>query len=193
MLGGTGGQALLQVLGSRSWVRIKTSDAQWAGGERTPCPQGSRLRGVAATATSLSLSWPQIPGPPPRLGGPRSVHTSSREWRRWSPSLWGALQGVHTEARLSRHSAARAPVAAGEVLHPEQQRHAGLCPWDCPGKNTGVGCHFLLQGIFLSQGQNSHLHVLSPALQVDSLPLSHQIGQDYRVDILPVKSGNWLV
>lgn len=37
-----------------------------------------------------------------------------------------ALQGVHTEARLSRHSAARAPVAAGEVLHPQQQRHAGL-------------------------------------------------------------------
>ena len=22
-----------------------------------------------------------------------------------------------------------------------------LCPWDCPGKNTGVGCHFLLQCI----------------------------------------------
>ena len=22
-----------------------------------------------------------------------------------------------------------------------------LCPWDFPGKNTGVGCHFLLQGI----------------------------------------------
>ena len=25
---------------------------------------------------------------------------------------------------------------------------------DSPGKNTGVGCHFLLQGIFLSQGSN---------------------------------------
>ena len=23
-----------------------------------------------------------------------------------------------------------------------------LCPWYSPGKNTGVGCHFLLQGIF---------------------------------------------
>ena len=23
-----------------------------------------------------------------------------------------------------------------------------LCPWDSPGNNTGVGCHFLLQGIF---------------------------------------------
>ena len=30
-----------------------------------------------------------------------------------------------------------------------------LCPWDFPGKNTGVGCHFLLQGIFLTQGSNS--------------------------------------
>ena len=24
-----------------------------------------------------------------------------------------------------------------------------LCPWDSPGKNTGVGCHFLLQTFFL--------------------------------------------
>ena len=25
-----------------------------------------------------------------------------------------------------------------------------LCPWDFPGKNNGVGCHFLFQGIFLT-------------------------------------------
>ncbi|XDA84975.1 hypothetical protein R6Z07F_014764 [Ovis aries] len=29
-----------------------------------------------------------------------------------------------------------------------------LCPRDSPGKNTGVGCHALLQGIFLIQGPN---------------------------------------
>ena len=29
-----------------------------------------------------------------------------------------------------------------------------LCPWNFPGKSTGVGCHFLLQGIFLTQGSN---------------------------------------
>ena len=29
-----------------------------------------------------------------------------------------------------------------------------LCPWDSPGKNAGVGCHFLLQGIFPTQGSN---------------------------------------
>ena len=32
-----------------------------------------------------------------------------------------------------------------------------LCPWDFPGKNTGVGCHFLVQGIFSTQGLNLHL------------------------------------
>ena len=31
---------------------------------------------------------------------------------------------------------------------------AFLHPWDFPGKNTGVGCHFLLQGIFPTQGSN---------------------------------------
>ena len=37
------------------------------------------------------------------------------------------------------------------------------------GKNTGVGCHFLLQGLFLTQGSNPRLlH-----WQADSLPLSH--------------------
>ena len=29
-----------------------------------------------------------------------------------------------------------------------------LCPWNFPGKNTGAGCHFLLQGIFPTQGSN---------------------------------------
>ena len=63
--------------------------------------------------------------------------------------------------------------------------HAQSCPTLCdpvdcsppgssvhgifPGKNTGIGCHFLLQGIFLTQGSK-------PCLlhwQADSLPLSH--------------------
>jgi len=32
-----------------------------------------------------------------------------------------------------------------------------LCPWDFPGKNTRVGSHFLLQGIFPTQELNLHL------------------------------------
>ena len=40
-----------------------------------------------------------------------------------------------------------------------------LCPWNFPGKNTRVGCHFLLQGDFPDPG----IEPGSSALQVDSL------------------------
>ena len=47
-----------------------------------------------------------------------------------------------------------------------------LCPWKFPGKDAGVGCHALLQGIFPTQGLNPSLsHLL--LWQVDSLPLHH--------------------
>ena len=32
--------------------------------------------------------------------------------------------------------------------------HRFLCPWNSPVKNTGVGCHSFLQGIFPTQGSN---------------------------------------
>ena len=41
--------------------------------------------------------------------------------------------------------------------------------WDFPGKNTGVGCHFLLQGIFLTEGSNPHVFHLWH-WQADSWP-----------------------
>ena len=36
-----------------------------------------------------------------------------------------------------------------------------LCPWNSPGKNTGAGCHYPLQGTFLTQRQNRFLDCLS--------------------------------
>ena len=45
-----------------------------------------------------------------------------------------------------------------------------LHPWDFPGKSTGVGCHFLLQGIFPTQGLNPGL----PHCRQTLYPLSHQ-------------------
>ena len=42
-----------------------------------------------------------------------------------------------------------------------------FCPWDSPGKNNPVGCHFLLQRIFLTQESNSRLLCLLH-WQVDS-------------------------
>ena len=56
-----------------------------------------------------------------------------------------------------------------------------LCPWDFPEKNTGVGTHFLLQGIFPTQGSNSNLQGF-PHQQVDSLPPNHMGSLSWRVD-----------
>ena len=56
------------------------------------------------------------------------------------------------------------------VLRPLLQPTRLCCPWDFPGKITGVACHFLQHEIFLTQGLNlSLLH-----WQTDSLPPSHQ-------------------
>ena len=51
--------------------------------------------------------------------------------------------------------------------------HQLLCPWDFPGKNTEVGCHALLQGIFPTQGSNPHLLPLLHCRQI-LYPLTHQ-------------------
>ena len=45
-----------------------------------------------------------------------------------------------------------------------------LCPWNSLGKNTGVSCHFLLQGIFPTQGLNLGL----PHCRQTLYQVSHQ-------------------
>ena len=52
-----------------------------------------------------------------------------------------------------------------------------LCPWDSPGKNTGVGYHSLLQGILPTQGSNPSLLHCRQILYC----LSHQGSLEYVV------------
>ena len=63
-----------------------------------------------------------------------------------------------------------------------------LCPWNCPGMNTGMGCHCLLQGIFLTQG-------LSPPLQhrqMNSSPPNYLGRPEKGLLLLFVKSLSWV-
>ena len=50
-------------------------------------------------------------------------------------------------------------------------------PWDSPGKNTGVGCYFLLQRIFPTQGMNPILLHCRLTLY----HLSHQGTREYEI------------
>ena len=53
-----------------------------------------------------------------------------------------------------------------------------LCPWDFPGKNTGNGCHFLLQGLFPTQGLNSD----TPNCRQILYCLNHQKSLSFQID-----------
>ena len=59
--------------------------------------------------------------------------------------------------------------------------------WNFPGKNTGLGCHSLLQGIFLTQGSNPCLwHLLH--WQVSSSPLRHL---ESPTELYLLRTGEW--
>ena len=47
---------------------------------------------------------------------------------------------------IQLHTAAAAAKSLQSTVQPHRRQPTRLlCPWDSPGKNTGVGCHFLLQ------------------------------------------------
>ena len=54
----------------------------------------------------------------------------------------GEENGIHFSGFLPGESHGQRSLAGARLFH----------PWDFPGKNTGMGCHFLLQGIFPVQG-----------------------------------------
>ena len=58
-----------------------------------------------------------------------------------------------------------------------------LCPWDSLGKNTGVGWHTLLQGIFLTQGTNMGI----PHCRQILYHLSHQGNPNHKYILLYVR------
>ena len=66
---------------------------------------------------------------------------------RWLDGITDSVGSKRSASRLER----RAASFAWTLGDPTEGSPPGSCPWDSPGKNTGVGCHALLQGIFPTQ------------------------------------------
>ena len=82
------------------------------------------------------------------------------------------LQPVHTRQGQGMR-ACQVTSVMNNSFQPHQLQPTGLlCPWGSPGKNTRVGSHCLLQGIFPSQGLNLCLLCLLH-WKADSLLLIH--------------------
>ena len=72
----------------------------------------------------------------------------------WQTLVHRAAKNQTQLKRLSIHRSVSCSVMS-DSLWPHGLELARLfCPWDFPGKNTGVGSHFLLQGIFPTQELN---------------------------------------
>ena len=69
-----------------------------------------------------------------------------------------------------------------------------LCPWDSPGKNTGVGCHFLFQGMKMeseSEVSQSCLTLSDPMdCRLEAPPSMGFSGQQYWSGV-PLSSPYW--
>ena len=63
--------------------------------------------------------------------------------------------------------------------------HQAPCPWDSPGKNTGVGCHVFHQGIFPTQGSNilSYVSCVS-CIGRQVLYQQHHLGSPWSPEVL---------
>ena len=105
-----------------------------------------------------------------------------RDGEAWWAVVYGVAQSRTRLKRLSSSSSSSRPYSTFSVAddpccsymhmhacsgvsdslwHNGLQPARFLCPWDFPGKNTEVGCHFLLQGIFPIQRLNPCLlHLL---------------------------------
>ena len=68
-----------------------------------------------------------------------------------------------------------------------------LCPWDFPGKDTGVGCHFLLQGTFLTQGSNPGLLHYRQILYQQSYISTYSLDSDFVLHHSKCILSDWLL
>ena len=99
--------------------------------------------------------WSRLPCPPPGdLLDPqiKPVSLSLLHWQTGSLPLVPPGRPAQVVLFSSVHFSGS---VVSDSLQPHGLQHSRpLCPWDSPGKNTGVGCHALLQGIFKPRNQN---------------------------------------
>ena len=114
-------------------------------------------------------TWVRSLGREDSLEKELATHSSILDWRiPWTEEPWWAT--VHRVAKsqtrlsdftftfLKNYVHVCSVIRLCPTVQPHRVQPAMLlCPWNFPGKSTGAGCHFLLQGIFLTQGLNPGL------------------------------------
>ena len=125
------------------WREMRTTGKAWL-----PCPQLTPAVLTSLQRQTCIHSDPGVGGVCPRAQSLSPVPPFPAPWR--VARIWGRVCAhAHTP------SLRPGPLFATHGVLPARL----LYPWDFPGRNIGVGCHFHLQGIFPTQGWNPHLRI----------------------------------
>ena len=100
---------------------------------KTPMTLGHRMPTAFLRQVDI---WPQT-------WKPKLTVSSQRIW--WMLKFCFMLELSSLYTMLTCSAAATSRQLSPTVRPYRRQPIRLLCPWDSPGKNTGVGCHFLLQ------------------------------------------------
>ena len=137
-------------------------------GQMLGFPNGSAVKNLSAVQELQELRV-QSPSNEDPLEKGMATYSSILAWRiRWTRGAWRptVLGVAKIRTQLSGWIEIEAKWKWSRSVVSDSSRPHGLQPtrllgpWDFPGKSSGVGCHCLLQGIFLTQG----LNLGSPAL-----------------------------
>ena len=162
------------------WERLKAGgegdNRGWDGWMASPTRQDSeQAPGVGDGQGSLACC------------SPWGKELDTTEWLNWTEcKLLQSRDSVFCMFSIVLESESEAAQSCPTLCDPMDTR---LCPRDFLGKSTGVGCHFLLQRIFPTQGSNPGLQHCRQTLY----HLSHQ-GNPYdsgKQSVLMLRVRNW--
>ena len=115
------------------------------GGPHNGYRTASYSPGQAAAQCSVDLTWPW-------------VETAVLSWEIYPGEVYEGLSRSKQRKEWEKHTLLLllllSRVSRVISVRPHRQQPTRLlCPWDSPGKNTGVGCHCLLRKNALSRYQ----------------------------------------
>ena len=150
--------------GPHSWVRTAQFNSLW-GRETLPKLHKTCLFGLA----SLGYYAKQGPVLPVIALGQLQRHKKElfmepEGWQFFTTKQLTKVSLILVASSKSRIGCSVVYVLGRSVIFDSLQSHGLLparllCPWDSPGRNTGVGCHFLLQGSSQHKDQSQVSHV----------------------------------
>ena len=146
-------------------MKVKSLSCVWL----FTIPWTAAYRALPPMGFSRQEFWNGVPSPKRLLSFsacPESLVALCARADLHSYCVSGTVLGIlHVSTRCCASHSVVSNSLWPQVLEPTRL----LCLWNSPGQTTGVGCHSLLQGIFLTQGWNVGLTVWTTREVLDSL------------------------